>query len=644
MRKIILLLLLVEVIQSFAQNIICLLPEGTELDILAKKGELIHPSSLRIGPNGQLYMIVDGLCINYYKPNSNVLAFPSGFQLNDIYWLENEDCLFSDSSSVYYRAEASDSVYRILHTDMTPLCFKPSRKGIYFYKKGGNELHFLSYSNSEAKRICNFASPITDIETLANDCYVAFGNTVGIIIDNTNYVTLFKIGTSVNSIASNIDGVLFYGTSEGLFYYDDAGRQFQICNLGVRKLLSYDNDLYVCFLDNSAACIHGLTTYSDIAKQLSKKENNLIDKILLKNNNYEESRDALKHGLIDIALVHYFTKIQKIHDERSFGAGVNGELMAEYAYTLALHHDFEAALMNIDRARMVGTKYGDFYAAQVLTLMGYTDAAQQLMKQAKVPDWIDGIYQGLNDKYKITASVNLDAPETALKRANKLAGNRQTIQAVALFEELAAIYPNTYIIYVNYSTVWESLGHYAYAAQLLQKGINLMPQEENGNKQVFQNHLTKLNQMKSNFENASWLKRLLGMNPPKMMTYVGASAAKDFYSLNGRLGVYTSNKFSASLNVGLNYASEEFSGSIGVSGSKAWGIFVGGLGITDMFGKDTNTWSLTPTVGLSFLNKDQTSSFDIMLNGYVPFSSDQKFSYSISVGKTIYFDLNGLLK
>ena len=285
MRKIILLLLLVEVIQSFAQNIICLLPEGTELDILAKKGELIHPSSLRIGPNGQLYMIVDGLCINYYKPNSNVLAFPSGFQLNDIYWLENEDCLFSDSSSVYYRAEASDSVYRILHTDMTPLCFKPSRKGIYFYKKGGNELHFLSYSNSEAKRICNFASPITDIETLANDCYVAFGNTVGIIIDNTNYVTLFKIGTSVNSIASNIDGVLFYGTSEGLFYYDDAGRQFQICNLGVRKLLSYDNDLYVCFLDNSAACIHGLTTYSDIAKQLSKKENNLIDKILLKNNN-----------------------------------------------------------------------------------------------------------------------------------------------------------------------------------------------------------------------------------------------------------------------------------------------------------------------------------------------------------------------
>ena len=358
----------------------------------------------------------------------------------------------------------------------------------------------------------------------------------------------------------------------------------------------------------------------------------------------------IKNNQLFEAIRLYVIAVESCQESRTSGSGVNGELLAEYSYALALHHDFEAALMNIDRARMVGTKYGDFYAAQVLTLMGYTDAAQQLMKQAKVPDWINSTYQGLSEKYRTTTSINRDAPEIALKRANKLAANRQTIQAIALFEELATIYPNTYIIYVDYSTVWESLGNYAYAAHLLLKGIDLMPEEsgiENPlqqNKQIFQNHLAKVNQMKASFENASWLKRLLGMNPPKMMTYVGASAAKDFYSLNGRMGVYTSNKFSASLNLGLNYASEEFSGSVGISAYKAWGIFVGGLGITDMFGKDSNTFSLTPSVGLSFLNKSQTSSFDIMVNGYVPFSSDQKFSYSISVGKTIYFDLNGLLK
>lgn len=370
----------------------------------------------------------------------------------------------------------------------------------------------------------------------------------------------------------------------------------------------------------------------------------LFGGIIPQKTDMEKARSNIKSNQIGLALEQYAQSICDAEKLRNAGQGVNSDLLAEYSYALALHHDFEAALMNIDRARMVGTKYGDFYAAQVLTLMGYDAAAQQLMKQTKVPDWINGIYQGLNEKYKTKDSVDIDTPAKMLKRANKLAANKQTVQAIVVFEELIEKYPDTNIIFVFYSTVWESIGHYTYAANLLDEGIKLTPEGQRENKLIFQSHLTKVNQMKASFENASWLKRLLGMNPPKLMTYVGASAAKDMYSLNGRLGVYTSNKFSASLNMGLNYANEEFSGSIGISGYKAWGVFVGGLGITDMFGKDQNTLSLTPSVGLSFLNENQTSSFDIMVNGYIPFSSEQKFSYSISIGKTIYFDLNGILK
>ena len=116
-----------------------------------------------------------------------------------------------------------------------------------------------------------------------------------------------------------------------------------------------------------------------------------------------EVHSNIKQNNIDKALVCYSKIIENAQFQRNAGHGVNGDLIAEYAYVLALNHDFEAALMNIDRARMVGTKYGDFHAAQVLTLMGYTDAAQQLMRQAKVPEWINGIYQGLNEKYKTRA-------------------------------------------------------------------------------------------------------------------------------------------------------------------------------------------------------------------------------------------------
>lgn len=361
---------------------------------------------------------------------------------------------------------------------------------------------------------------------------------------------------------------------------------------------------------------------------------------------YREAQINLKLGDVDKALVCYSQAVKQAQKQRNSGNGVNAELLAEYAYTLALNHDFEAALINIDRARMLGMKYGDFYSAQILLLMGHNNAAELLMKQAKIPNWINGVYQGLNQKFMTVRAINQDSPENALIRANKLAATRQFIQAIALFEELITIYPDVSIFYIDYSTVWESLGYYGYAAQLLQKGLDRMPQDSINvdSRQVFINHLNSVNKMNAEFENVSWLKRILGMKPPKFMTYVGASFAKDLYSLNGRMGIYTSNNFSTSLNLGFNYSGEQFSGTIGLSAYKAWGILVAGLGLSEQFGKNLDMFSLTPTIGLTFLNKTQTSSFDIMLNGYVPFSSNQKFSYSISIGKTVYFDLNGLLK
>lgn len=380
----------------------------------------------------------------------------------------------------------------------------------------------------------------------------------------------------------------------------------------------------------------------------SQNISDVLNKQIGRNNPtiYREAQINLKLGDVDKALVRYSEAVKQAQKQRNSGHGVDAELLAEYAYTLALNHDFEAALINIDRARMLGMKYGDFYSAQILLLMGHNNAAEQLMKQVKVPNWINGVYQGLNKKFTTVRTINQNSPENALIRVNKLAAQRQFIQAIALFEELITIYPDVPIFYIDYSTVWESLGYYGYAVQLLQKGLDKIPQDSiNVNsRQALTNHLNSVNKMNEEFENASWLKRILGMKPPKFMTYVGASFAKDLYSLNGRMGIYTSNNFSTSLNLGFNYSGEQFSGTIGLSAYKAWGILVAGLGLSEQFGKNLDMFSLTPTIGLTFLNKTQTSSFDIMLNGYVPFSSNQKFSYSISIGKTVYFDLNGLLK
>ena len=636
MRKILFTFILIPLL-AYGDDVKCLLPEGTQFELLIKSGQLESPYHLCIGPRHELYLVTGTVCMDVLDEKGTLFAFPPSFNVTELSWIDSGDCLFSDSSSVYYRNEECDTVLTLFSTEMDNIHFKPSKYGIYYYDSKGQELRFFSYPRAEVKTICKFPTTISCIAVLDDKCFIAYGGNVCMISKNEEYVSLFKNRTPVTSLVIGNEGDLFYGTSDGLFYYDGEECQYPIINKGVQELLIDGDYLYIIFNDRSSARIVGVSTYGRIAASIIKKHES-------RNTILQREKHLLIGGDIENAITLNKKAIESAKEKRDAGKSIDGDLLAEYAYALALHHDFEAALMNIDRARMLGTKYGDFYAAQVLTVMGYKETAQQLMKQAKVPEWIKDDYQRLTEKYKTTASIIRDEPGETLKRANKLAANKQTIQAIALFEELAVLYPKAYIIFVDHSTVWESLGYYGYASQLLQKGIELMPKEQEENRQVFANHLARVNTIKAKHENASWLKRMLGMNPPKMMTYIGMSAAKDMFSLNGRLGVYTSNRFSASLNLGMSYISEQMSGNIGLSAYKTWGIFVVGLGINDQFTEHTSIFSLAPSAGLSFLNKKQTSSLDIMFNGYVPFSSDQKFSYSISVGKTIYFDLNGILK
>lgn len=359
-----------------------------------------------------------------------------------------------------------------------------------------------------------------------------------------------------------------------------------------------------------------------------------------------EARTNLLAGNLQEALLEYSQAVAQAHQTRNETRGVEGELMAEYAYTLALHHDFEAALMYIDRARMVGAKHGDFYAAQILTLMGYTEPAKQMMTNTDIPDWIANSYQNLTQTHTTSISINRDIPQDAMKRANRLAANKQTVQSIALFEELIKFHPNAYMLYIDYSTVWESLGKNDYAASLLDKGINLMPFEmiDSESRKAFINHLSEIKNTESHTEDMAWLKNTIGSESPRLMTYVGATAMKKTFLMNGRMGIYTSNKYSASLNLGFGFVSGNFTGNIGISAYKNWGVFFAGLGISDQFSKGSNTFGLSPSLGLSFLDQSQSSSIDITLGGFVPLFSESRFSYSISIGKTIYIDLKGVKK
>ena len=372
-----------------------------------------------------------------------------------------------------------------------------------------------------------------------------------------------------------------------------------------------------------------------------------IISLFSKSTTAQTARVNLQTGDIDKAVLCYSLAVDEAKKQRNSGSGVDGTLMAEYAYALALHHDFEAALINIDRARNLGTKFGDFYAAQILSMMGYAEPANELMRDSETPDWVSTFYLSYMAKYAVRSfSINSEAPQMALDRANRLAANQQTIQAVALYEELSTIYPNTYIIHIDYSTLWENLSRYKHAQKLLSKGISLMPTDTTFRdaRTACEEHLRKLHVQDSITNRTPLVKKMQTLPTPKIMNYVGLSAAKESFSVNGKVGLYTTKKFSYTMNLGISRISGNFMESIGISAYKSFSIFVVGLGISGQFANEAISLGLSPSVGLTFLNKEQTSSFDITLGFFLPITSDGVFSYNLSLGKTYYIDIKNQRK
>ena len=357
-----------------------------------------------------------------------------------------------------------------------------------------------------------------------------------------------------------------------------------------------------------------------------------------------EALTFLKSGRIPEAVIAYSQAVESAKQNRTAGNGVESDLLGEYAYALALNHDFEAALIYLDRCLALSGTYQEFYTAQVFAIMGFTNASDAIGQNAAIPPALADTYQSLTRAYTATkAHVSGLSPAESLKRANELAGKGQTAQSIAIFEELLAGFPKEPLVYISASTAWESLKQYGYASSLMEKGINLASQSNYTRERlaIYNTRFDDLRKARLQTTRDSWFqKSIFGDQIPQLMAYGGATVASGLFSLNARLGIHTAKQYSGSLNTGLAISGNQLTGSIGISGYKTWNIFVVGLGVNDQFSKDTNVFGLAPSVGLTFPDKSGMSSFDIMIGFNIPFSSNSSLSYSISIGKTVYFDLN----
>lgn len=360
---------------------------------------------------------------------------------------------------------------------------------------------------------------------------------------------------------------------------------------------------------------------------------------------YAQNKDSLRNARYAVleekfekAIHLYADAIETEKANRTTTLGVDGDLLAEYAYALALSHNFDYALTNIDRARLLWSKYVDFYTTQVLLMMGM-DSLAEAFPYTNEPDWIGQEGKRLLTKYAVNKEKKYSLPRTELKTAYLAMQQSQYIRAIVILQQLECDYSDEFIVPVLSSSVWEELGDNQRAANSLRRGISLISEEDSvENKQSYIDHLQEL-EKKAATSSKTTQSNLRGL------VYAGASWSKELFSLNGRIGICTNDFTSASLTLGIANTEEISSSSIGLSVYKIWGKVVGGIGVNYSKIKDKkkpnsglsmSILSLSPSVGLSIQNSEKKSSIDIMFNLNIPFAEESRMHYNISIGRTIY--------
>jgi tetratricopeptide (TPR) repeat protein len=330
----------------------------------------------------------------------------------------------------------------------------------------------------------------------------------------------------------------------------------------------------------------------------------------------------------------------------------NATLLAEDAYALALGGIYEAALMRLDRCWSLGANSTDvnYLTGQVFALLGYNDITNEIWKSSekyKPPEWIASKAPVLLEKYKTkTPKISIKSSEeliTKFKLANELAAKNSYFQSIALFQEITYLYPNEYLPYIGYSITTEKTGALGKSAQTIEKALSLIGNnpEDLEKKQFLEQRLGSVKQKMTLLPEGSLPGLYQTIVPvgggPQMMAYIGGMASPSYTNLNGRIGYYISGSSNASFDFGITNSSGTSSSNLGLSFYERNKYLVYGTGIQMASGSGNTVFYLKLSAGLSIMNRNRTSSFDLFVDVNYGLKKGDLSTFGLSVGKGIYF-------
>lgn len=371
-----------------------------------------------------------------------------------------------------------------------------------------------------------------------------------------------------------------------------------------------------------AFATNGQVSLGDVARNLFNGSFDIANVELTKS----EARAAVIAGEFDEAIYAYSNIIAKQSAKRAQGKQVDPELVSEYAFVLALTGAQEAAIVNIDIALNLSepSPVMCFYLASIFKLTGFPEFSSPYESHAKVPDWLKNHSEQLIATNLAPTLIFVGNESEAAANITKCLTEQRLVQALCYSTVLTRQNPDMQIGWLLQSTVLEKMRLYEMALNSFRKGIEHSELPIPGMDEQMK-YLTEKAEKNGN--------RGIAWKTMSTMFSAGISCSNGNFMINGRYGVYNG-PLSFTANVSFSIPKHgKFTSYYGASMYYNIGKFFCGLGV----GLQGSTFNLNPTIGLSFANKKRTSSFDISLSYYIPFSKDSNLTMAFSIAKTFYF-------
>ncbi|MDR1726043.1 MAG: hypothetical protein LBR28_06610 [Bacteroidales bacterium] len=606
--------------QIKVQKILDSVPNNISMDILGQFW-IIKDNSLY-----NVNIINDSISLNKFKKIKGLKTVKNVLRVN------SKEIIFLDNEALKILKKDKINILTSLQLQNVDMALA-SDTSIYIWgkskKTNSYDLLLYNFINNKLTKLSTFKYKINAVLGDGEQTMISVNNKIYWLSEKFGCLLMYENENDIISFTNSNMGDIFFATQTGLYYLTNNLTQlYKVATMRLSKLWYFDNQLYALSENKSLVRIAPVNNFRDILLPDIHEQNIYT---------IDNAQKLIRKGKI-IEAIYVYSQIVKKDT-------TNVEVREEYAYALALGGMFDGALLNLDkRWKTKPTPQSYFYASQVFALMGYDTLANKI-QQDSVPSWIADKYSNFVSKYKREPHL-YGQDSISFSEINALSEKGMNFKALVCFDRLVKEYPNVYIIHAGYSIVLEKIGLKKFAAEELNKCIKSMPQNDttlNSTKKSFEQHYAKLtgDTIKSVNTNPNVNMEKIKKYNPQMMLYAGGIFSTYYVSFNSRFGVFVSNKFSASANFGLSGSFGEVenpvSFNLGLSGYyRIKNVFFIGFGFSEMIGGGTSTFSINPSVGVSLMNKNKTSSWDIFMDLSIPFAEGYSTIFGISIGKSFY--------